>query len=143
MIYPALQKKSILVFINLCLAIVPLFAHSGFNLIKNNKVANVYYGGSNPVVETALEILDADAKQVGQCAFKRIDSADAGAIIIWELNDPIISKLIKDHHLSLADINAKWEAFYLKVIQMEKIPTLLVVGSDARGTAGNIAHQST
>ncbi|WP_343538065.1 glycosyl hydrolase 115 family protein [Sphingobacterium thalpophilum] len=142
MIYPALQKKSILVFINLCLAIVPLFAHSGFNLIKNNQAANVYYGGSSPVVETALEILDADAKQVGQCAFKRIDSADAGAIIIGELNDPIISKLIKDHHLSLADINAKWEAFYLKVIQMEKIPTLLVVGSDARGTAYGVMEIS-
>jgi len=142
MIHPALKKKSILVFIHLCLAIVPLFANSGFNLIKNNRAANIYYGGSNPVIETTLELLAADAQQVGQSAFKRIDNADAGAIIIGELNDPIIDKLIKDHHISLSDIKDKWEAFYLKVIQMEKVPTLLIIGSDARGTAYGVMEIS-
>lgn len=142
MIHPALKKKSILVFINLCLAIAPLFASSGFNLIKNNRAANIYYGGSSPVVETALELLAADAQQVGQSAFKRIDNADAGAIIIGELNDPIIDKLIKDHHISFSDIKDKWEAFYLKVIQIEKVPTLLIIGSDARGTAYGVMEIS-
>jgi hypothetical protein len=142
MIHPALKKKSILVFINLCLAIVPLFANSGFNLIKNNRAANIYYRGSNPVVETALELLAADAQQVGQSTFQRIDNADAGAIIIGELNDPIIDKLIKDHHIFLSDIKDKWESFYLKVIQMEKVPTLLIIGSDARGTAYGVMEIS-
>lgn len=142
MIYPALQKKSILVFINLCLTIVPLFAGSGFNLIKNNRAADVYYGGRNPIIETALELLDADAQQVGQSAFKRIDNADPGAIIVGELHDPIIGKLIKDYHIRLPEMEGQWEMFCLKVIPIEKVPTLLVIGSDARGTAYGVMEIS-
>ncbi|PUV23587.1 glycosyl hydrolase 115 family protein [Sphingobacterium athyrii] len=136
------MKKFLLILIHFCLAIAPLFASKPFHLIKNNQAANIYYGGGNPVIETALELLGADAQQVSQSAFKRIAHPDPGAIIVGQLNDPVIGKLIKDHHISLSDISDKWEAFYLKVIQIEKVPTLLVIGSDARGTAYGVMEIS-
>ncbi len=142
MIHPALMKKFTLVFINLCLVILPLFASKPFHLIKNNRAANIYYGGANLVIETALELLSTDAQQVGQSAFKRIGDVDPGAIIVGELSDPIISKLIKDYHIPLPEMEGRWEMFCLKVIPIKKVPTLLVVGSDARGTAYGVMEIS-
>lgn len=136
------MKKFLLILIHFCLAIAPLFASEAFHLIKNNQAANIYYGGGNPVIETALELLGGDGQHVARSTFKRIAHPDPGAIIVGQLNDPVIGKLIKDHHISLSDMADKWEAFYLKVIQIEKVPTLLIVGADTRGTAYGVMEIS-
>lgn len=136
------MKKFLLILIHFCLAIAPLFASEVFHLIKNNQAANIYYGGGNPVIETALELLGVDGQHVARSTFKRIAHPDPGAIIVGQLNDPVIGKLIKDHHISLSDMADKWEAFYLKVIQIEKVPTLLIVGADTKGTAYGVMEIS-
>ena len=83
----------------------------------------------------ALQLLLGDMEAVLSVKPQVITDLQADMLIGTLGKSAVIQKLIDDRLLSVSEIEGKGDAFILSVVNVNKKPTLVVVGSDRRGTA--------
>lgn len=109
---------------------------NSFHLKSNSAVTIVYDASSEEKATTnALQLLLGDLQAVLSVT-PEISDEPRGDIWIGTLGkSPVIQKLIDDNLIPVTEIEGKGDAFVLKVVNIADKPTLVVVGSDRRGTA--------
>ncbi len=112
--------------------------------LKSNTPINIFYDQSaeDNATTNALQLLIEDIEDVFSIK-PSINSEAEGNIWIGTYGiNTHIDKLFSDNILSTTDIEGKKEAFILSVININEKPTLVVVGSDKRGTAYGLMEVS-
>jgi hypothetical protein len=118
-------------------------ASNRFKLIENKKGVSVCYSGNEQVVETALEMLIEDSKQVCETPFTRIKEIKGNSIIIGiPEKEPAIRDLVDKSRIDISDLTGKWEAFKIVKAALDNQSYLFVIGSDPRGTAYGVLELS-
>lgn len=133
----------------LCLPLLSCANNSSvvFSVSDGQSVARIYIDNNEKdVVKTAAGILSSDISSIlGKTPeIKTLkDNFDGNKIIAGTLSvSAQIDSLVKVHKLQVADIKEEWEAFKLIVIDGDKGKSLLIIGSDNRGTAYGILEVS-
>ena len=142
---------SVVVVVGLCLFLPSCGSNSPevFNVSDGNSVTNIYIDNNEKdVVKTAAGILSSDIASIaGKTPEVKTqkDNSVNNKIIAGTLSvSADIDSLVKVHKLKISDIKGEWEAFKLVVIDEgeDKGKTLLILGSDSRGTAYGIMEVS-
>lgn len=115
-------------------------------IFSNTKSSVIYISDSEkPVVKTALEILQQDVKNVFGTALQKVDnlsnfqkSNSVGIIAGTIGQNAEFEQFIKDSPVKIYSIEGKWETFQIQFIRHK----LVVIGSDARGTAYGLLQLS-
>lgn len=116
----------------------------GFDLTDTSSPLTVYHSRSEAdVVHTAADLFVTDMKAVSGQAPLKVGSLKDARILIGTLGqDTLFNRYLSDWNIQTDDITGKWEAFKIKVIERDGISRLLVLGSDARGTAYGVLQLS-
>lgn len=104
----------------------------------NKPITYTLMSGKNDIVETALQLFEADMKAV---TGKSAEQASKGIIEIYQLNqlkDKVFARLER-HHLPVSDIITHHDSYAIACHKGR----IMVLGSDARGTAYAIMHLSS
>ncbi len=123
---------------------------NSFPIINNNKAAAIYIDSTDAqVVTVAAKAFQQDIEMVGSIKpslnfnQKKIGSLP---IIIGTIHrSKLVDQLVANGKLSTKTIDGKWESFIITVIKnpLLNVPqALVIVGSDARGTAFGIFEVS-
>lgn len=119
-----------------------IFAN-GFNLIKDNKAADICYSGSAQVVVSAIDMFLGDSKLVARDASAKVSSINDKTIVVGIIGeDPAFDRLVSDYKLDISDIKNKWEAFLIEPVTVDGKNCLFVIGSDPRGAAYGVLELS-
>ena len=140
-----MQKRNILSFVLLCLltTIQANNTSSTFKLIENDRAASFYYEGTDQVVNTTIEILIEDAKQICKDPFTRIDEIKNNTIIIGIPDkESVIKQLANKYKIETGDLTGQWEAYKIQAIEADGQSLLFILGSDPRGTAYGLMELS-
>ncbi len=115
-----------------------------FSLISQGKGASLYLNkNENVVVHTAAEMFLSDMEAVSGNKPTEIKSPDNASIIVATVGkSKETDEWLKKENVSVKELLNQWEAFKVQVIQREKNPCLVILGSDARGTAYGILELS-
>lgn len=136
------MKKRLLYF-TLILMAENLYASVPFRLIGKDIETTIHYGGDEPVINTAIEMLVADSKQVCDHPFGVTDNRQKGTIIIGiPEQESTIKDLTSACRITTSDLSGKWEAYKIQVADVNGRPVLFVLGSDPRGTAYGVLELS-
>lgn len=113
--------------------ILPLSAQE-FELISNHRFK--VSPNEKSVVTTAVDMFKKDLNNVSTT----VNGNNKSNIVIATIGvDPESDKFLKKHKLPYKKLNGQWEAFKIVVLNSE---TLVVMGSDARGTAYGVLELS-
>ena len=114
-----------------------------------DKAIILYDEGDAEVVQTVVDCLLSDLKAVTRKTFQKYKAEPASLknpIIVGTIGQSShIDQLIADGKLDVSDVEGKWEAFGIQVIDnpMEGVEKALVIfGSQPRGTAYGMFHLS-
>lgn len=119
-----------------------------FTLVNNEESASLSVNEKEaPVVQTAISLLQSDVNFITGKKLDIVRQEDRKNsrthLIIGTLGiSGAVDRLIKDGLINVDSIRNGWEAFMLKTIEWENTPTLVVVGSDSRGTAYGVLELS-
>ncbi|MDL2241696.1 glycosyl hydrolase 115 family protein [Bacteroidales bacterium OttesenSCG-928-L03] len=118
-----------------------------FQVASPDKVVDLCLASNEDrVVHTAVSLLQEDIEHVsGQKPgiIHKLNAPKAGNILLGTLGkSKLITSLIKQHQIDIAPIQGQWEAFLIQTIEVNNRPTLLIIGSDDRGTAYGIMELS-
>ena len=115
-----------------------------FSLISQGKSASLYLNkNENVVVHTAAEMFLSDMEAVSGNKPTEIKSPDNTSIIVATVGkSKETDEWLKKENVSVKELLNQWEAFKVQVIQREKNSCLVILGSDARGTAYGILELS-
>lgn len=116
----------------------------GFDLVNPSSPLLIYHSPDEPdVVRTATNLFMADLQAVSGQEPAMTGSAKNARLLIGTLGrDPFWDRCLSEWNIPTSDIAGKWEAFKIKVIERKGVQYLLVLGSDARGTAYGILELS-
>jgi len=135
--------KYLLFILVACLSFLQLDAKNGFKLIDGKKSASLVYTGHEPVVRTAIDLLIDDSKEVAGTAFTELNRLVDGSIVVGTYGqERNFDDFLAQNKVDLSGIKGKWEAFQLQLIESGTKNILLVIGSDARGTAYGVLEIS-
>ena len=91
----------------------------------------------------AAEMFLSDIEAVSGNKPTEIKLPDNASIIIATVGrSKETDEWLKKENISVKELLNQWEAFKVQVIQREKDPCLVILGSDARGTAYGILELS-
>ncbi len=110
-----------------------------FNLIKNGKLAPLYYNGSDQIVENAIDIFAGDCQSVTDNNIVQLDGVENGAIVVVNLGEEPQAQF---EGVDLSAIKDRWEAFLISTTNIDGKNCLLLAGSDSRATAFAILELS-
>ncbi len=121
-----------------------------FPLVSQNKAAVIYIDtNEEPVIVTAAKALQKDIQMVASIQPKlketTIDKGVFPVIIGTVANNKIIQQLIRLKKIDVAEIVNTWERFQIAVVEKPFVgveKALVIVGSDARGTAFGVFELS-
>lgn len=121
--------------------------NKSFVLVDSEKKASLFVSEKEaPVVQTAISLLRSDVSIVtGKELDIRSESKknSRNNVVIGTLGTSrTVDYLIKEGLVNADSICDAWEAFSLQIIEWEDTPTLVIVGSDSRGTAYGILELS-
>jgi hypothetical protein len=137
------MNKKIALFLFLSICIFDALAAARFELVRRDRQTQVTYNGTDPVVQTAIDMLHDDAKRVTGQGFINSREAKNGSIIVGiPGKDAVLDRLLSRFKVDISGIKGEWEAFNLQVVQEKKESYLLVIGSDARGAAYGVLELS-
>ena len=96
-------------------------------------------GNTNGPIQKAAELLARDLSALTGLAPTIVgpDAAHGPAIIIWQMDSPMIARLLSENHIDTAPLKGKWEVYGRAVVPAPGDPAksaLLIFGSDVRGT---------
>ena len=118
-------------------------AQSPFRLIGNENGTFVYYKGNEQVVNTALDILIGDSELVNEKPLSRIREIKDNTVIIGIPGEESgFDNLVARYRLNVSDIEGKWEAYKIQIVQDGNNSYLFILGSDPRGAAYGILELS-
>ena len=93
-------------------------ASQTFNLIVNNLGATIHYTGNEQVVKTAIDILIQDSRLVCAQPFAITEKiVDRSVIIGIPGQDSEFDRLLTSHNIVYSDLQGKWEAFKIIVVE--------------------------
>ena len=121
--------------------------HKPFILVNSKKNANLFVSDKEaPVVQTAVSLLQSDVNTItGKEPDVRSEDRKSSRnnVVIGTLGvSTTIDYLVKNRLINVDSIRNGWEAFVLKIIEWKNTPTLVIVGSDSRGTAYGVLELS-
>lgn len=118
-------------------------SNSSFYLTNNSSITIAYNAEEEDKATTnALYLLLTDIESVLSVT-PQVINKPAGDILIGTIGkSSLIQQLISDGLVSVTELDGKTEAFLLSVIRINEKPSLVVVGSDRRGTAYGILEIS-
>jgi hypothetical protein len=121
----------------------PLFADD-FSLISKEKPTTVYLNKNEKiVVHTALDMFISDMYEVSGSKPTEISALDNASIIVATVGkSKETDEWLKKQKVSAKELQNKWEAFKIQVIQRNGNPCLVILGSDDRGTAYGVLELS-
>ena len=141
--------KQYLFIIALCLSACKSNSAIKFSISNKDTVVTIYIDDQEKeVVKTATSILSSDIVSVsGKTPEIRTtgDYSEGNRIIVGTLSiSTHIDSLVKLHKLQINDIEGQWEAFKCIVLDNKdkKSKTLIIIGSDSRGTAYGLLEVS-
>ena len=104
-----------------------------FPLFVQGQAAAISVSANEPlVVRKAASLLADDVERVTNSRPQLSNRLGRHDIIVATIgHNPNIDRLIQKHHIDISSIRDQWECFLLKVVDHH----LLILGSDARGTA--------
>lgn len=124
-----------------------------FSISNSNAADFVWFDGSNPVsyyvfpsvspvVNTSIRLFSDDIKQVTGIKLQRT-SQDSATIRIIQL-DKIKDKIeqLKVYGVPVDELSKKHDGFFINIIEHSNKKQILIVGSDARGTAYGVLELS-
>lgn len=130
----------IILFLISCLTV---HATGSFRLIHNDTGASICYDGNQIVVETAINILIADSRLVCKNPFIRTDGINRRTVIVGIPDkEPRLRSIAEKCGVDVSALRGTWEAFRIVQTEYEGKSCLLVLGSDARGTAYGVLELS-
>ncbi|MFV0483292.1 MAG: glycosyl hydrolase 115 family protein [Bacteroidales bacterium] len=136
------MKKIFLLFLIL-FSLQSVFASDSFDIIKNGSGANLYYGGGEQVVKTALDMLIGDSKLICDEPMFISDEITDNTIVVGIPEKELYLKELADKYsINVADLAGKWEAYKIQLVQDEGNSYLFVLGSDPRGAAYGVLELS-
>ncbi len=105
--------------------------------LKSGKTVTIVYDETveDKATTNALQLLVDDMNAVLSITSDITANLEGDIWIGTYGKSPVIEKLISDNLLSVSELEGKTEAFILSVININEKPTLIVAGSDKRGTA--------
>ncbi|XCF05980.1 glycosyl hydrolase 115 family protein [Tamlana crocina] len=111
-----------------------------FPIVQNGEVASIIIDKKDAkVVSIASDILASDIQKVsGKTAVKHQKQAPCQIVAGTLRNSKVINQLIKKHAIDVSQIEGKWEAYTIQVIENPSKgikKALVIIGSDRRGTA--------
>ncbi|TJZ61054.1 hypothetical protein FAZ15_07530 [Sphingobacterium olei] len=137
------MNKKITLFLFFSICIFDALATARFELVRRDRQTQVTYNGTDPVVQTAIDMLHDDAKRVtGQGFIHSREAKNGGIIVGIPGKDAVLDQLLSRFKVDISGIKGEWEAFKLQVVQVKKESYLLVIGSDARGAAYGVLELS-
>ncbi len=116
-----------------------------FHLICKTERLSVHFSTNRelPVTNTALDLFFADMETVSGMRPSLSDDIKKSKLVVATLGkDEEIDVWLKQQNVSTKEVAGKWEAFKIQLIEREKNPFLLVLGSDAHGTAYGLLELS-
>ncbi len=121
----------------------PAFADD-FPLISKGKTTSFYLNKSeNAVVHTAVNLFLSDMETVSDSKPITENSLENASIIVATVGkSKDTDEWLKQHSVSVEELQNQWETFKIQVVQREKHPCLVVLGSDDRGTAYGVLELS-
>ena len=119
-----------------------LLKAAGFPLIKDNRVAAVYYGGNEAVVNTSVGMFIKDSGLVADEPARRTDSIADRTIVVGVLTDEAFKAMLARYDVSVAKMEGRWEAYSLQPVRVDGQELLFVMGSDPRGAAYGVLELS-
>ena len=121
----------------------PAFADD-FPLISQGKTTSFYLNKSeNAVVHTAVNLFLSDMETVSDSKPITENSLENASIIVATVGkSKDTDEWLKQQNVSVEELNNQWETFKIQVVQREKHPCLVVLGSDDRGTAYGVLELS-
>ncbi len=135
--------NKIVLFLFLSIYVFDTFATSPFGLIRSDEQTVVSYSGKEPVIQTAIDMLLADAKQVTERGFTLSAAVKNDHIVVGiPGKNSDLDQLLLRFKVDISGIQGQWEAFQLQVVGDKKENYLLVIGSDARGAAYGVLELS-
>ena len=118
-------------------------ASGSFKLIENDAGAAIYYAGNETAVETAIEMLVDDSRQVCRQPVERINSMRNNTIVIGIPDrEPALNELLSRYNVQASDLKGIWEGYKLIVSEANGEKYLFVLGSDPRGAAYGVLELS-
>ena len=116
----------------------------GFELVSTSTPLTVYHSQNEAdVVHTAVNLFIDDMEAVsGQLPVKTDLLRNARLLIGTLGQESSFDCYLSDWNIPTDDIAGKWEAFKIKVVERKDVQYLLVLGSDARGTAYGVLELS-
>ncbi len=139
-----LSHKILLFICSVVIFCIPSSAANDFPLITQGKVISLYLNKSEKaVVHTAVSLFSSDIEAVSDNKLTANNSLDNASIIIATIgNTKETDEWLMQQRVPVKELQNQWEAFKIQVIQREKRPCLVVLGSDARGTAYGVLELS-
>ncbi|MBC7721434.1 MAG: glycosyl hydrolase, partial [Pedobacter sp.] len=130
--------------------ITSIFSVNSFPIINNNKAAIIYIDSSDaPVVTVAARAFQQDVELISNVKpllnFTQKNVTSLPIIIGTRNHSKLVDQLVENGKLSTVTIDGKWESFIITVIKnpLPNVPqALVIVGSDARGTAFGVFEVS-
>jgi len=121
----------------------PTFA-GNFNLIAQGKATSLFLNkNENAVVHTAIDMFLSDMEAVSDNKPMSENSLENASIIVATVGkSKKTDEWLKQQNVSVKELQNQWEAFKIQVVQREKQPCLVVLGSDDRGTAYGVLELS-
>ncbi|WP_321517274.1 glycosyl hydrolase 115 family protein [uncultured Bacteroides sp.] len=115
-----------------------------YSLISQGKSTSLYLNRSeNTVVQTATNLFISDMTEVSGNKPTEISTLDNASIIVATLGkSKEIDQWLRKNNVSAKEIVNQWEAFKIQVVQRNDSPCLVVLGSNARGTAYGVLELS-
>ncbi|HMR18899.1 MAG TPA: glycosyl hydrolase 115 family protein, partial [Sphingobacterium sp.] len=135
--------NKLVLFLFLSIGVFDTFAADRFGLIRGDKQTVVSYSGQETILQTAIDILLADAKQTTEHGFTLSSTVKNGDIVVGiPGKNSDLDQLLVRFKVDISDIQGQWEAFQLQVVSNKRENYLLVIGSDARGAAYGVLELS-
>ena len=115
-----------------------------FSLISQGKPVSIYMDKTeNIVVKTATSLFMSDMTEVSGNKPTEIGVPDNAAVIVTTVGQSKeLDEWLRKNSVSVKEVQNQWEAFKIQVIQRKGNPCLVVLGSDARGTAYGVLELS-
>ena len=109
---------------------------NSFKLQSGSPIIISYNAEAEEKVTTnALQLLQGDINTV-LSVVPEITAEESGNIWIGTIDkSPLIQKLVSENLISISELEGKNDAFQISVVNINEKPTLVVAGSDRRGTA--------
>ena len=106
-------------------------------------IQTIHYAGQEPVILTAIDILENDSKLVCDTPLSITDKPTTGTVIVgMPHSEPAINALTTRYNIDTSDLAGRWEAYKIQAVQSDGNSYLFVLGSDPRGTAYGVLELS-